>query len=98
VFTREDGGGFVPEFVSRTFRAKAAAVGVPVIRFHDSRHRTATLALASGVFMRVVSDRLGTVPRRSRAIDTPRFTTGLREAADRIASLILPEGGDAETA
>lgn len=32
---------------------------MPVIRFHDLRHTSASLALAGGVAMRVVSDRLG---------------------------------------
>lgn len=92
VFTREDGTGLVPEFVSRTFKAKASAAGVPVIRFHDLRHTTATLALAGGVSMRVVSDRLG---HSTTAITSDLYTKvydeTAREAAEKIARLIQPD-------
>jgi integrase len=36
-----------------------AAAEVPVIRIYDLRHTAATLMLASGVNVKVVSDRLG---------------------------------------
>jgi len=59
VFTLEDGSGLRPDYLSRTFRARAARAGLPVIRFHDLRHTHATLLLAAGVPVKVVSERLG---------------------------------------
>jgi integrase len=48
-----------PEQVSRRFRSLTVRAGLPPIRFHDLRHTSASLALAAGVAMRVVSERLG---------------------------------------
>src|SRR3954452_6539527 len=98
VFTREDGSGLVPEYVSRTFKARSRDAGVPVIRFHDLRHTTATLALAGGVSMRVVSDRLG---HSSTAITSDLYTKvydeTAREAAEKIARLIRLDDDEAGT-
>jgi integrase len=92
VFTREDGRALIPEYLSRRFKGDAKAAGVPVIRFHDLRHTTATLALAGGVAMRVVSDRLG---HSTTAITSDLYTKvydeTAREAAEKIARLIHPE-------
>jgi integrase len=59
VFTREDGSGWHPETVTKTLPRLAKAAGVPVTRFHDLRHLSASLQLAAGVPMAVVSKRLG---------------------------------------
>jgi len=59
VFTLEDGSALRPDYLSRTFRARTARAGLPVIRFHDLRHTHATLLLAAGVPVKVVSERLG---------------------------------------
>jgi integrase len=62
---------------------------VPVIQFHDLRHTCATLALASDVPMKVVSDRLG---HSTMAITANLYTAVLpavaREAALRIANVV----------
>ncbi len=90
VFTREDGSAIRPEQVTKHFQVLARRHGLRVIRLHDLRHTNATLALEAGVAVKVVSERLG------------HSTTGItqdiymhvaprlgRDAADRIASLIL---------
>ena len=59
VFTREDGRLLRPEYATRHFQALAAEMGLPAIRLHDLRHTHASLALAAGVEMKVVSERLG---------------------------------------
>lgn len=46
-------------FVRGIFHALLRRAGVRQIRFHDLRHTSATLALASGVNVKVVSERLG---------------------------------------
>lgn len=59
VFTAASGVALTPDVVSRWFRADAAAAGVRPIRLHDLRHTHATLMLAAGVPVKVVSERLG---------------------------------------
>jgi integrase len=92
VFTRSDGAALIPEGVSRNFRTLSAAAGVPVIRFHDLRHTSASLALAGGVPMRVVSDRLG---HSTIAITSDLYTKVYddvaRDAAERIAKMLRAE-------
>jgi integrase len=96
VFTRDDGALMSPEAVSRNFKTLSAAAGVPVIRFHDLRHTSASLALAGGVPMRVVSDRLG---HSTIAITSDLYTKVYddvaKEAAERIAGML--RGDDAES-
>lgn len=56
----EDGRFKEPDYVSKKFhKILAATPELPMIRFHDLRHTHATLMLASGVHMKVISERLG---------------------------------------
>jgi integrase len=59
VFARLDGRLLQPEHVSRAFERAVRRLGLPIIRLHDLRHTWATLALAAGVDVKVVSERLG---------------------------------------
>ena len=59
VFARLDGHPLHPEHVSRAFERAVRRLGFPIIRLHDLRHTWATLALAAGVDVKVVSERLG---------------------------------------
>jgi integrase len=59
VFTREDGTGWHPETVTKALPRLAKAAELPVIRFHDLRHLSASLQIAAGVPLAVVSKRLG---------------------------------------
>jgi integrase len=53
-------GGFVQHRAIRTiFKAALKKAGLPDIRFHDLRHTAATLLLAKGVPMKMVSEILG---------------------------------------
>lgn len=59
---RDDDRMFQTEDVktlSKRMKRAMRAAGVPVIRFHDLRHTFATLALAAGVPVKVVSEMLG---------------------------------------
>ncbi len=89
VFTREDGAGVHPEYVSRHFAALARAAGLPPIRLHDLRHTAASLALAAGVPLKIVSDQLG---HSSITITADTYTSVLpavaHDAAERTAGLI----------
>ncbi len=59
VFAREDGTRLHPELVTKTFARLARQAGVRPVRLHDLRHGQASLMLAAGVDMAVVSKRLG---------------------------------------
>lgn len=59
VFTREDGAGYVPDIISKRFAALVKQTDLPHIRLHDVRHSYATAALAAGVPVKIVSQRLG---------------------------------------
>ena len=59
VFCREDGTPIKPDWLTRTFNARARAAGLPKIRLHDLRHTWATLALGMGIHPKIVSERLG---------------------------------------
>lgn len=59
VFTAEDGGGLHPDVISQTFDRIVDKLKVVRITFHGLRHTHATIALAQGVPLHVVSRRLG---------------------------------------
>jgi len=89
VFTREDGRSLRPEYVTRHFQKLADDAGLPVIGLHDLRHTNASIALAAGVDIKVVSDRLG---HSTTAITADLYTHVNRNvgraAADRIADVL----------
>ncbi len=59
VFTDAVGRGVNPWDVSAGFKVLAARAGVKPVPFHALRHSWATLALTSGVPLKVISDNLG---------------------------------------
>ena len=59
VFTDSLGRPLRPEGVSYAFQRARAAAGLPRVRFHDLRHSAATLMLAEGVPLAVISEWLG---------------------------------------
>ncbi|WP_250008752.1 site-specific integrase [Actinoplanes sp. M2I2] len=58
-FVHQDGRAWQPPAVSQAFRRLVARAGLPPIRLHDLRHVSATVALAAGVDIKVVSEQLG---------------------------------------
>ncbi len=89
VFTREDGGHIRPEYVTRHFQALAEQAGLRVIRLHGLRHGEASLELAAGVPIEVVSKRLGHSSRTITAdIYTHLIGTVEHDAAERASALI----------
>ncbi|MFP5487457.1 MAG: site-specific integrase [Acidimicrobiia bacterium] len=90
VFARPDGTPVHPDYFSQTFDRGVKRLGLPKIRLHDLRHTHATLGLAAGVPVKVISDRLGHA--------TSSFTQDIYmhaipavedEAADQIAGLVF---------
>jgi integrase len=59
VVTNVDGSAPNPEAFSNLFVDLASRAGLPSIRLHDLRHSYATAALAAGVPVKVVSQRVG---------------------------------------
>ena len=59
LFADKQGAGLNPGWVSRRFQGLVREAGLPVIRFHDLRHTSATLGLAQGESVKEVSARLG---------------------------------------
>lgn len=59
VFTRRNGEALREEYASQRFEILVRRSGLPPIRFHDLRHSAASLMLAAGVAMKVVSETLG---------------------------------------
>ncbi|MFE5480523.1 tyrosine-type recombinase/integrase [Nocardia sp. NPDC056541] len=59
MFTTPDGQTLDPHRVSKEFKRLVAAADLPPIRFHDLRHTAASLMLASGSDMKMVSEVLG---------------------------------------
>jgi len=88
VFTYPDGRVLQPGYVTQKFRRDAQRAGLPSIRFHGLRHTSASLALAAGVPMKVVSDRLG---HSTTTITADLYSHVLpavaRDAADAIGAL-----------
>lgn len=59
VFTQANGTPIHPDSVTDAFRRTVRRLGLPSIRLHDLRHTWATLALESGVPIKIVSENLG---------------------------------------
>jgi integrase len=89
VFCREDGSPYHPEYVTRHFAKLAYRAGLPPIRLHDLRHGEASLMLAAGVDMAVVSKRLGHSTITITSDTYAHLLEGVgRDAAERARALI----------
>lgn len=88
VFAQEDGSPLPPKRITKTFTRHAAAAGLPHLTVHGLRHTWATLALTSGVPLKVVSDMLG---HASIAVTADIYShvteTMAEDAASRVAAL-----------
>lgn len=59
IFVNPAGDALNPETLTQLFNRKVTSSGLPRIRFHDLRHTHASLLIATGVPIKVVSERLG---------------------------------------
>jgi integrase len=85
VFTREDGTPLRPGWISQRFGALTTRAGLPPIRFHDLRHGTATMLLAAGQPIKVISEILG---HATSAFTADVYTEVAEELADAAAAAI----------
>jgi integrase len=92
VFTREDGSGWHPEVVTKRFIALAAAAGVRPVRLHDLRHGQASLMLAAGVPLAVVSKRLGHSSITITSDTYSHMLEGVGRQAAEAAAALVPRG------
>jgi integrase len=89
VFAREDGTPIPPQQVTFGFQRLARRHGLPVMRFHDARHTAASIALESGIDIKVVSDQLGHSTTRITHDLYQHVVRRLHdEAAERIAAKV----------
>ena len=89
VFTTLTGRPLHPADVTDHFTRLAAVAGLPPVRLHDLRHGAATLTLAAGADMKVVSQLLR---HSSITITADTYTSVLpqvaRDAAEKTAALV----------
>lgn len=90
VFTDRNGEPLEKDrFVRGVFHPLLKEAGIDRIRFHDLRHTSATLALASGINVKIVSERLGhSSAKMTLDVYTRAVPTLQKEAASRMESLI----------
>jgi integrase len=89
VFAREDGTPIPPHEVTFGFQRLAHQHGLPKMRFHDTRHTAASIALESGIDIKVVSDQLGHSTTRLTLDLYQHVVRRLHdEAAARVAAVI----------
>ena len=91
MFTNTGGEPLHPESISQLFGRIVARSGLPYIRFHDLRHTHASLLVASGIPVKVVSERLGHAHPSFTIHTYQHLLPGMSgEAAHRFADLIEP--------
>lgn len=93
IFCRPDGTPYHPEAFSKTFDRRLRQPRyseLPVIRLHDLRHTWATLALAAGVDVAIVSKRLGHGSPLTTWQTYQHVVAGMQtDAAEKVAALIF---------
>ncbi len=79
--------------VKRSFKPLLLRAGLPLIRFHDLRHSTASLLLAMGVHVKIVAEMLGH-SQVSLCLDTYSHVLPSiqEEAVNRLNTLLSKEG------
>lgn len=85
VFTREDGSPLRPGHVGEHLEVLIRRAGLPPVRFHDLRHGSASMLLAAGVDLKVVSQTMG---HATSAFTADVYVTVLEEMAESAATAI----------
>jgi len=98
VFTMEHGRPVQPQYATRLFDKLRIKAGLPKMTFHGLRHQQASLQLAAGTPLAVVSKRLG---HSSVAVTADIYSHLLRstehDAANNAAALVPPRKEVAHT-
>ncbi|WP_222262501.1 tyrosine-type recombinase/integrase [Modestobacter marinus] len=97
MFAREDGSDLVPSDVTKVFTRLLAAAGVRRVRLHDLRHGAASLMLAGGADIAMVSKRMGHSSIRVTADIYSHLLHGVgRQTADAAETLVPARGAHPE--
>jgi len=92
VFTREDGTPVKPDYATRLFEKLRKQAGLPKITLHGARHEHASLWIAGGGDVTLLSKRLGHSTSRITAdLYLSRVGDADRAQAERVAAMI-PRG------
>jgi integrase len=98
VFTMEDGRALKAQYVTRLFDKLRIKAELPKMTFHGQRHQQASLQLAAGTPLAVVSKRLG---HSSVSVTADMYSHLLRstehDAANNAAALVPVRGASAHT-
>lgn len=90
LFVNADGTTLHPDYLSRRLRKLADGTELPRIRLHDLRHTHASLLLAAGVPVHVVSQRLGHKdPAFAMRIYGHLLPRQQRDAAELVAGMVV---------
>ncbi|MFE9217111.1 tyrosine-type recombinase/integrase [Streptomyces lavendulae] len=93
LFTRENGEWIHPGWLSDQFEKLVELAGLPPIRLHDLRHVAASLMLAAGVDIKIVSETLGhSETRVTHDIYQSVMPKQAADAAEATAAMV-PRGG-----
>jgi integrase len=91
ICTWDDGRLIRPEYLSRTFKALLKDSDLPVIRYHDLRHSSASLLIANGFNLKQIQEWLG----HSSITTTNRYAHLQHDStvtmADKIGELLFPK-------
>lgn len=90
VFARENGQPYPPQYVTDQFNKLTKAAGVRSIRLHDLRHGQASLLLAAGVDLTIVSKRLGHSSIAITADTYSHLLAGVDSKAAEAAAGLVP--------
>lgn len=89
VFAHADGNPINPNYVTKTFTTLASEAGLRRIRLHDLRHGRASLMLAAGIDIAVVSKILGHASIRTTADTYSHLLEGVGKAAAEAADSLI---------
>jgi integrase len=89
VFAYEDGRQLWPGYPSKLFELMVTKLGLPSMRFHDLRHLHASLMLASGQDLAIVSKTMGhSNSQITRDLYAHMVGDAARNAAEAASSLL----------
>ncbi len=95
VFPSPTGGLISPDSVLHMLHRVLKRAGLPQIRFHDTRHTFATIALQNGVDIKTVSEMLGHYSARFTLDTYAHVTTqAQRQAANTMGSILSDAVGN----
>jgi integrase len=97
MFTNTVGEPIHPESITQLFDRQVARFALPRIRFHDLRHTHASLLVAAGTPIKVVSERLGHANPGFTMATYQHLLPGMGATAARHFAALLAAAGASPT-